>query len=274
MLAQPQKAKPQSTMSDTKPTQFDDVVVYDTLSNKGTMWSHHLLRVVLALDYKQIPYSIKSIQYPDFVSTFAATPLQPKADPIEPYETPVLEVHDADAEGGSRFYMGTTDILGALEAMQPERPLLYASPRSVEFRSLFGPAFAPILQSVVGHVPQILPQASVQAFTKKRADRWGKTVEQWIIEHPTDEALAKASNGLRAVGDWLELTPGPFVHGDAPSYADFTAVSVLLFVKEVGFPDLMQAVLRLHPALERLFCAVEEMQPEHTEMRRLFHAGE
>lgn len=257
-------------MSGTKPTPIEAVVLYDTLSNKGTMWSHHLLRVVLALDYKQIPYSIKSIQYPDFVSTFSATPLQPKADPIEPYETPVLEVRDADAEGGSRFYMGTADILQAVEAIQPEQPLLYSSPRSVEFRSLFGPAFAPILQSVVGHVPQILPQESVQAFEKKRGDRWGKTVEQWIVEHPTDEALAKASNGLKTIGDWLELTPGPFIHGGAPSYADFTVVSVLLFVKEVGFPEVMQAVLQLHPALEKLFRGVEAMQPEDTAMR-LFH---
>lgn len=252
-------------MSETKPSHLDSVVLYDTLSNKGTMWSHHLLRVVLALNYKRIPYSVKSVQYPDIVSTFAATPLKPKADPIEPYETPVLETQ------GSRYYMGTPDILQKLEAMQPEYPLLYASTRSVEFRSLFGPAFAPILQSVVGQVPQILPQASVQAFKQKRADRWGKSVEEWIIEHPTDEALKTTADGFKRFGDWLDLTPGPFVHGDVPSYADFTVVSLLIFVKEVGFPDVMRAVLQFHMAIEKLFWAVEAMQPEHSEMRRLFH---
>ncbi len=246
----------------------NSAVLFDTPSKEGKIWSHHVLRIVFSLHYKGFPYSIEGIEYPDINSTFAPTTLTPKTDPIELYEIPVLKLHTLDRK--SRYFMGTLDIIQVLEDIHPEAPLLYASPQSVEFRSRFGPAFAPIIQAVVGHVPKILSERSAESFAQKRLDRWGKSVAQWIAEHPLGDGLASAETGIKQFGDWLELSPGPFVNGDLPSYADFTVASMLAFVKAVGFPDMLQKLLKMHPAVERLYDGVKSTQLGNAQLQDLF----
>ena len=236
----------------------DTVVFFDTPSRDGKIWSHHVLRILFAAHYKGIPFSIESIEYPDIVDTFSRTTLIPKDDPIEPYEIPVLKIQGST--GSPQYYMDTLSIIGALEDMKSEPPLLYASPRSVEFRARFGPAFAPIIQLTVGHVPSILSARSAEGFRQKRKNRWGKTVEEWIAEHPPSEGVAKAEPRLKELGDWLDQTPGPFVNGDQPGYADFTIASFIGFAKAVGLTDVCEQVLRAHPAIDRLYSAVKLSQ--------------
>ena len=234
------------------------VVIYDAPSKDGTIWSHHAFRVLFALHYKQIPYTFEGVEYPDINPTFEKTSLQPKPDPVEPYEIPVLKF--TNSEGSYQYHMLTPDIIQALEDEQKDAPLLYSSPRSVEYRSRFGPALAPILQCVVGHVPGILSDRSIQYFKDKRKARWGKSVEQWITEHPINDGLAKATPLLQELGDWIQLNPGPFINGEMPSYADFTIASILAFVKAVGCSDLLESILACHPAIKTLYMAVAQTQ--------------
>ncbi|OAA73053.1 Glutathione S-transferase, protein [Akanthomyces lecanii RCEF 1005] len=237
----------------------DEVQIFIIPSKDGATWSHHEFRILYSLQHKQIPYSVKHVEYPDIESTFAPTTLAPKSDPLEPYEIPVLVVQPRS--GDARYYMGALNIIQALEEIQPEHPLLYDTPRSVEFRSRFGPALAPVLQAVAGNVAGILSERSAAAFAEKRRKRWGKTVEQWAAEHPMSEALVAAKPRLEEFGDWLELVPGPFVHGDQPSYADFTVVSVLEFARAVGFAEAVEAVVGMHPSLKIIYQAVMAKQP-------------
>lgn len=230
------------------------VVVFDTPSKDGTTWSHHVLRILFSLHHMRIPYSIENVEYPDIVSTFASTTLEPKDSSIEPYEIPVLKIQPH--AGNPRYYMGTLQIIEALETVSPEYPLLYTSSRSAEFRSRFGPAFAPILQAVVGHVPNVLSERSVKSFAQKRHDTWGKPIEQWIAEHPMQEAVATAKPRLKDFGDWLHLTPGPFVNGDQVSYADFTLASMLAFTTAVGYSNITRAVLGMHQSIQILYDAI------------------
>ncbi|KAH8884178.1 hypothetical protein GQ53DRAFT_405795 [Thozetella sp. PMI_491] len=253
-------------------SESDNVVIFDTPSRDGETWSHHVLRILFSLHYKGIPYSIEGIEYPDIVSTFEPTTLEPKDDPIEPYEIPVLKFQTST--GTPEYRMSTLGIIQALEDMKPEPSLLYTSPRSVEYRSRFGPAFAPILQLVVGHVPNVLSERSAEAFAQKRKNRWGKSVEQWIAEHPTREGLAVADPLIKEFGDWLELTPGPFVNGDQPGYADFTFASFLAFAKAIGRTDVFETVLGMHPAVERLYDAVRLTQLENVRCQGLFEIRE
>jgi|SRR3569833_563264 len=234
------------------------VVVFDIPGKDGKTWSHHVLKILYSLHYKEIPYSIEGVQYPDIVSTFAPTTLEPKDDPLEPYEIPVLKVRMA--AGATQYYMEPANILQALEEMKPDPPLLYTSPRSLEFRSYFGPAIRPIIQTAVGHVPDILAGRSIEAFSQKRKARWGKPLEQWVKEHPSLDALAIAEPKFRELGDWIEGIPGPFVNGDKPGYSDFTLASNLGFVKAVGLTHVFEAVLGMHPAIRRLHNAVEQTQ--------------
>lgn len=245
----------------------ETVVVFDTPSKDGTTWSHHVLRVLFSLNYMRIPYAIENVEYPDIVSTFESTTLQPKDSSIEPYEIPVLKIEPH--AGNPRYYMGTVEIIQALENASPEYPLLYTSPRSAEFRSRFGPAFAPILQAVVGHVPNVLSERSVKSFAQKRRDTWGKPIEQWIAEHPMKEAVAAAEPRLKDVGDWLDLAPGPFVNGDQVSYADFTLASMLAFTTAVGYPNITRAVLGMHRSIQVLYDAVVLTQSAHNECLEL-----
>jgi glutathione S-transferase len=149
-------------------------------------------------------------------------------------------------------------------------PKLFDSPRSVEYRARFGPAFAPILQLTVGHVPQILSEHSVETFREKRKLRWGKSVEQWVEEHPIQEGLAIAEPRIKELGDWLDAVPGPFVNGDSPGYADFNIAALIAFVKAVGLTDAFEAVLGFHPAIRRLYDAVGLTQTGNVWSQYLF----
>lgn len=248
-----------------------DVLIFDNLSKEGRIWSHHVLRVLFSLQYKEIPYSFKGVEYPDIIPTFAPTALEPKDDPIEPYEIPVLKLQAPN--GSVRYEMNISKIIQALEELKPEPSLRFDTPRSVEYRTRFGPAFAPIIQLTVGHVPRILSERSAVAFCEKRKLRWGKSVEQWVEEHPIQEGLAIAEPRLRELGDWLEAVPGPFVDGDSPGYADFTIASLLAFVRAVGLSDVFEAVLGFHPAIRGLYDAVGLTQRGNVWCRYLFEDG-
>lgn len=250
----------------------DIVVVFDTPSRDGKTWSHHVLRILFSLHYKGIPYSIEDIEYPDIVSTFEPTTLEPKGDPIEPYEIPVLKFQGPSSS--PQYQMLTSSIIQALEDLKPEPSLFYTSPRSVDFRIRFWPALVPIVQLAVGHVPNILSERSAEFFAQKRRNRWGKSLEQWIAEHPAKEAFAAAEPRLQELGDWIEGTPGPFIDGDQPGYADFTIVSILGFVKAIGLQDVFEEVLGMHPALERLYDAVKLTQVGNVRCQDIFETRE
>ncbi|KAH8681847.1 hypothetical protein BX600DRAFT_447394 [Xylariales sp. PMI_506] len=244
------------------------IVVFDTPSQDGRTWSHHVLRILFSAHYKGIPFSIQSVEYPDIISTFSSTSLKPKDDPVEPYEIPVVQF--PTPTGDPKYIMDTVGIIQAFEEMEPERSLLYASPRSVEFRSRFPPVFAPILQFAVGHVPNVLSERSTDFFKQKRQARWGKSVEQWIVEHPISDGLAVVEPRLKEFGDWLEQTPGPFVNGDQVGYADFAVVSFLGYVKAVGLADAFKQLIGMHPAVERLYNAVKITQLGNAQCQDLF----
>ncbi|KAL6898649.1 hypothetical protein GGI43DRAFT_408218 [Trichoderma evansii] len=244
------------------------VFIFDNPSKDGKIWSHHVLKILFSIHYKGIPYSFKGIEYPDIVPTFAPTSLEPKDDPIEPYEIPVLKYQTS--AGSVVYEMKPSKIVQALEDLEPERSLRFDTPRSVEYRARFGPAFSPILQLTVGHVPQILSERSVGAFREKRKLRWGKSVEQWIAEHPIEDGLALAEPRFKDLGDWLEAAPGPFVDGDSPGYADFTIASLLAFVKAVGLTDVFERVLGFHPAIRGLYDAVGLTQTGNARCQYLF----
>ena len=252
-------------------SESNTVLVFDNLSKDGKIWSHHVLRILFSVHYKQIPYSFESIEYPDIVSTFTLTTLKPKDDPIEPYEMPVLKFHAAG--GVARYEMATARIIQALEEMEPEPSLHFDTPRSIEYRARFGPAFAPIIQLTVGHVPDILSVRSIAGFCEKRKLRWGRSVEKWIAEHPIEDGLALAEPQLRELGHWLQTTPGPFVDGNSPGYVDFTIASLLAFVKAVGLSNVFERVLGFHPAIQRLYDAVGLTQEGNAACQYLFQTN-
>jgi glutathione S-transferase len=254
------------------PSKDITTVIFDTPSRDNKIWSHHVLRILYSVHYKGLPYSIESIEYPDIISTFAQTALEPKDDPVEPYEIPVLQVRTSSDI--TQYYMNMAKIIQTLEDAKPEPSLLYASPRSVEFRSRFAPAFAPIIQLVVGHVPKVLSERSATFFCQKRKARWGKSVEQWIAEHPIKDGLAAAEPGIKELGDWLELTAGPFVNGDQPGYADFTIASILGFMRAVGLTDAFEMVLAMHKAVKRLYDGVKLTQLGNIHCQSLFDSSE
>ena len=258
--------------SDNMGPQPCTVVIFDTPDNNGVTWSHHVFRILFSLHHKNIPYSIENLEYPDINEHFDATSLAPKEDPVEPYEIPVLLVKTLP--DNIQYTMGAINIINVLEDIQPSAPLLHGSSRSVEFRSRFGPAFAPILQAVAGHVPKILSERSAETFAQKRKNRWGETVEQWNAKHPLTEGLIIAKPRIQDLGDWLEMTVGPFIHGSEPSYADFTIVSFLCFVKAVGFADAFRNLLAFHPAILRLYNAVKATQEKNERCCAIFEDGE
>ena len=236
------------------------VVVYDTPSKAGKTWSHHTLRMLFSLHYKGIPYSIKAVDYPDIIATFTPTTLTPKDDPVEPYEIPVLAFPSL-INSLPTYEMLTPRIIATLEALVPEPSLLYDTPRSVEFRKHHWKALVPILQYAIPHVPLLLLPSSALFFSQKRQGRWGKSLEQWRIEHPLEEAFATAELRLEAFGQWIAETEGAFIEGaSGPGYADFTFVSVLGFVRALGLEEVWGRVLGIHPALGKLWEGVGKGQ--------------
>lgn len=230
-----------------------EIVVFDTPSRDGKTWSHHVLRILYSIRLKGLSYSIKCIEYPDIVSTFEPTTLQPKDDPVEPYEIPVVMIQTAS--GDATYYMTPEQITETLEMLVPEPSLYLESPRSVEFRTRMSPALAPIMQIAVGHVRSILSDRGAKSFAEKRRERWGKSIDQWIAEHPKNELMAVAEPRLKALGDWLMGGPGPFAEGDKPGYADFTFVSIIKYAKAVGVEDVFEAAIASHPAIKKLYGA-------------------
>jgi glutathione S-transferase len=248
------------------------VVIFDTPSRDDKTWSHHVLRILFSLHYKGISYSVESVEYPDIVSTFEPTTLKPKDDLVEPYEIPVIKLQTS--AGIPQYHMLIPEIIQALENIKPEPSLLYNSPRSVEFRSRFGKALVPILQLAVGHVPNILSDRSTEFFRQKRKNRWGKSVDEWIVEHPIKEGLALAEPRLKELGDWIELTPGPFIDGEHPGYVDFTIASILGYVKAIGLTDAFDQLLGMSPSVNKLYNAVGLSQQGNIRSQSLFSTGE
>ncbi|CAK7218902.1 hypothetical protein SEUCBS140593_003711 [Sporothrix eucalyptigena] len=233
-----------------------EIHVYDTLGHDGQIWSHHTLRILYALHRKDLSYTTQSVDYPDIESTFAPTSLPAKDDPVEPYEMPVLRFRTDGAE--DLYLMDPALIIAKLDELVPDPPLRFASPRAVEARAIFGPAFAPLLQIAVGRVPTVLSERSKQGFLAKRKARWGKSLEEWVAERPQNFLLATAETRLTLFGRWLEEgNQGPFVEGSEPGYSDMTVVSILEFARRVGASEAFEAGMR-HALIARLYNALAE----------------
>ncbi|CAK7234011.1 hypothetical protein SBRCBS47491_008805 [Sporothrix bragantina] len=232
------------------------IIVYDTAGHDGRIWSHHTLRILYVLHRKGLTYTIEPVEYPDIEATFAPTSLPAKADPVEPYELPVLRFQ---AQGTEDLYlMDPPGIIAKLDELVPEPRLSATSPRAAEARAIFFPALAPLLQAAVGHVPSVLSDRSRQGFLAKRKARWGKTLDEWVAERPLENQLKTAEPRLLQLEEWLEQgSEGPFIDGHEPGYADMTIVSILEFVRLVGETEAFNVAMR-HKAIARLYDALSE----------------
>lgn len=242
-----------------------EIVVYDTPGRDNQIWSHHTLRILYALRHKGLPYTVVPVEYPDIETTFEPTSLAPKDDPVERYEMPVVRFREVGSDADSDEYMMIQNLITSkLDALVPDPPLHFASPRTGASAALYAPFLKPLLQIGVGYVPAVLSERSRTTFLAKREARWGKPLVAWVAERPREMLLATATPHLQAFAKWLEDEEGgggkgPFIHGSQPGYGDMTIVSVLEYARLVGATGAFDAVMQ-YPAIARLYAALSEKE--------------
>ena len=134
------------------------------------------------------------------------------------------------------YLMDSKAIAPAIEKRYPSPALRLESPIDEKARDAVIRAMTELRPVYVTQVPKkFLSDASVPFFRESRAKDVGKSLDEWEVENPKDEAFTKASPALKDLAALLaQDTKGPFLEGEQVIYMDFIVTGVLIFFRRMG----------------------------------------
>jgi glutathione S-transferase len=190
--------------------------------------SHYNEKVRWALDYKGIPYELRT-PLPGLHRATALRLTRGKHDRL-----PIAEI-------GRERIGDSTAIIAAVEAAQPDPPLYpQAGPdreRALTLEDYFDEELAPRLRRFVWHHTLDDTDATVDTVfseagpARKRVMRALAPIVRPIVKrdyHVAADTAAEAADGMRAAMDRIEseLGSGDYLVGDSFSVADLTAAAL------------------------------------------------
>ncbi|KAG6873392.1 hypothetical protein C0995_016202 [Termitomyces sp. Mi166 len=221
------------------------VVLYDIVNTKGNeCWSPNVWRIRIALNYKQIPYRTKWVEYPDIGKVgkeIGARPTTPSPDGsgVMLWTCPmIIDPNHLDAEGKPTVVADSQVIIKYLDEVYPE---IKAIPDGTA--ALHNVWLSFIGQNITGKLanlcvplcPNILPPRSREYFVTTREKWWGPLDKMcpdrpmaWKEVHAGLNKVAGALDANRKRNEaHLHVIPGKL------SYADFALVAPLLWAKSI-----------------------------------------
>ncbi|KAF1989213.1 hypothetical protein K402DRAFT_391361 [Aulographum hederae CBS 113979] len=233
------------------------VTLFDLASNDGKgCWSPYTWKVRLCLNYKQIPYETKFIEYPAVNPTLEQLNI-PTNDPSVAhgykYSIPCARLPDGT------YTMDSIAICRRLETFYPPIPTL--SPPSLRFddpitekiTKLVNDFDGPLAPNFMFPCSEILNAESRKYFDQKRSADYGKSLKALLDEDGGEKAWAKAKPAMDGIAELLQKNDrGPFLLGFAPCYADFIIVAFIEFLRRLD-ERLFERVTKHHQAFEELY---------------------
>ncbi|QDS72629.1 hypothetical protein FKW77_002275 [Venturia effusa] len=226
------------------------VTLYDLPSKDPCRsWSLNPWKTRLLLNYKEIDYDTEWVEYPDIAPKFKAFGLEPNIDGDTAYTIPTVRVVNGKTE---TFIMDSRKIATALEAMFPTPALHLDSEYLPEMYNLVAEAQKHTRPFWMPSVPaDVLNPVSAEYFYSTRLKIVGKSLREFA-EEATPEQFEKSIPQFEKIATLLKTNGGPFVMGDAVSYADFVFVSFLQFLRRSD-ERAFTKVLAIDDAFEKVY---------------------
>ncbi|CAN8096143.1 unnamed protein product [Discula destructiva] len=217
-------------------SQADQVVLFDLASKQGTSWSLNPWKTRFMLNYKNINYTTKWMEYPDLQAHFE--PHIPGGIDGGQYTIPTITLPDGT------WHMDSRNIATVLEAKYPQPPLKLDSPMHAKLADVLPGLLGALRGNYLPTIPKrILNEASVPYWYRTREEKVGSTLDELEAKEGGQAGFANAEGRLKAVTEMLkENSEGPFLEGGAVTYADFVWAGFLLFWQRIG-DDKFEAIL-------------------------------
>jgi glutathione S-transferase len=215
-------------------SQSNVITLYDIISSTpAKAWSPNTGKIRSILNYKDLEHKTVWVEFPDiadFCQKIGAPPSGKKADGSDEYTFPVIY----DPSTGSTV----SDSLGIalyLEKTYPAKPIFPAGTAALQ--AAFGAAY-------LGLIPRLfhLGYPAIHAQQTPRGQEYIRRTREEIYGAKLEElapvgSAARAGHwgafkaGLDTVDAWLAHSPGPYVLGNTPSYADFHVATLIAWLE-------------------------------------------
>ncbi|TRM57440.1 hypothetical protein BD626DRAFT_514772 [Schizophyllum amplum] len=208
------------------------IAFYDIPSDKVGCWSPSTWKIRYALNYKGLPFHTEWVEYPDIEAKCKEIGAEPtgtrEGQPL--YTLPVI--HDPSM---GRTISDSQPIMKYLDEAYPDTPKLFPEGSQDKLTEVSKELMQNAPQwrmLVVPVVVNILNDASKPYFRATREKALGGTLEDI---KPQGENLAVRLGALKETYMTflarVDAGGGPFLLGKAPCYVDFTAASLLQWMK-------------------------------------------
>jgi len=223
------------------------IVFYDipgkTESTKA--WSINMWKTRYVLNYKQIPYATKWIEYPDIAPHFKSIGMpssgkNPRTGGEDAYTCPSVEI---PGDGDKPLLLTDSfKITEYLDKHYPDHPLFPYSTKGLQllFTDQISPnMLSPLYPLILQLSFENLTPGSADYFRTTREAVFGKKIEEFCPPGPEREAaIQKAKEGFHKMAPYLTEKAGNkdgiFLLGSDITYADLHLGASLKWLKAVG----------------------------------------
>ncbi|KIK53439.1 hypothetical protein GYMLUDRAFT_49327 [Collybiopsis luxurians FD-317 M1] len=236
-----------------------------------TAWNPNVLKVRYSLAYKNLPYELVLVEYPDIeekMKQLGASPTSTKADGSPLYTLPVI--HDSATEA---VVSDSFSIAQYLDDKYPSPPLFPNGTHAFHatFYDLFSTRIIePIIQFFVPNIPSVLNPPSEEYFRRTRKEAYGMELER-VLPGPErgEKEWQKVEESFGTLSKGMRKSDVLIMGGETPCFADFTVAGWLRSFKVVFGEQSKEwkDILRWHDGRwERLMKELEKYEPHQEQV--------
>ncbi|ORX38033.1 hypothetical protein BD324DRAFT_417547 [Kockovaella imperatae] len=224
------------------------IIFYDlTKKDPVHAWVMNAWKSRLVLNFLELEYETRFLDFPDVESTLMDLGLPPSAQG-QRYAVPAITILSPDtSEPVHAMGEGTSkdEVAAALQALVQEKKLYLESPELEEVTSF--------THQIMETLRPIWMPAMLALLTPRSAERFSSRKLALAREKADQEEAWKIASGyFQRLGEVLKRHEGPFVLGDRVSYADFIIVAQLQFLRVADMSIYDRFVIEL-PGLKELY---------------------
>ncbi|KAJ4007437.1 hypothetical protein NW766_010122 [Fusarium irregulare] len=125
--------------------------------------------------------------------------------------------------------MGSRAIAEALEKHSNLQPLRLEAKESAKVEQLAEKLLIASRPLWAHLLPKILTESNGEYYSTTRAKRFGMSLDLYYTEHVSQHLWNHLDAMCLDIGQSLAQSPGPYLLGQQPTYADFTVVALIKF---------------------------------------------
>ncbi|KAI9688289.1 MAG: hypothetical protein M1820_010286 [Bogoriella megaspora] len=229
-----------------------EVTLYDIPARPPVFcWSYNPWKVRLLLNYKQIPYKTQWTEYPDLAPVISALNVPPNDDGNAAYTSPAVVFHS-----DKTAIMESRKIAAEIEKRFPSKPVPIETPGREKVVKALQAFFPKVRTELIPNVPRnVLPERSKEYFERTRSETFGMDIYEWEKIKYGEKPWEACEGDIKELGKlYHEDESGPFLEGNEVTFADFTVVGILEFIRVLNKPGF-DRVLEIDTAFVKLYDA-------------------